>query len=249
MSLERMPDLGRKPVALVVKLPPLKKQDEDRLGPGLRELYRRGEFCDVHLVCAERRFAAHRAVLAAQSEVFKEGLATTRAPGVGPDAKQEIRLAEINNPEAVKFMLDYMYHMDADVWEDYQPRTQAINRDVLRLAENFRLPGLRERAVHWLAKDLTTGNVVERLTICEEYNLESLRGLILGQLTANKKALSEVANSTQIMQYPRLMQALLQHASGGPDLVADENNITPPVRRISGGRPSKEPTKKKMKKS
>merc|ERR1719510_704114 len=80
---------------------------------------------------------------------------------------REVRLTDISNPEAVGFMLDYMYGMDAGVWQDYNPRTQDINKDVLHLARRFRLPGLTDRAIHWLSKDLTTGNVVERLSIVE----------------------------------------------------------------------------------
>merc|ERR1711959_526964 len=73
------------------------------------------------------------------------------------------------------------------------------------------------RASYWLSKDLTTGNVVERLTICEDFELHELREKILAQLTMNKAALSEVANSPQIMTYPKLMQALLQQAAAVPD--------------------------------
>lgn len=215
MSLEKMPDLGTKPVSLTIKLPALKNSNTDRLADGLRELYKRGEFTDVALVCADRTFYAHRIVLAAESEVFKSGLATVAKEAV--DGRQEIRLAEISNPEAVKFMLDYMYQTDASVWKDYNPRTQEINKDVLRLAQAFRLPGLTERAMHWLAKDLSTGNVVEVLTICEDFGLNQLGDRILEQLTTNKKALAEVANSPQIMKYPKLMQALLQQAAAVPE--------------------------------
>eukprot|EP00435_Cladocopium_sp_Y103_P049357 s95_g14.t2 len=215
MSLEKMPDLGTKPVSLTIKLPALKNSGTDRLADGLRELYKRGEFTDVALVCADRTFYAHRIVLAAESEVFKSGLATVAKEAV--DGRQEIRLAEISNPEAVKFMLDYMYQTDASVWKDYNPRTQEINKDVLRLAQAFRLPGLTERAMHWLAKDLSTGNVVEVLTICEDFGLNQLGDRILEQLTTNKKALAEVANSPQIMKYPKLMQALLQQAAAVPE--------------------------------
>mmetsp|Transcript_69464 Transcript_69464/g.157638 ORF Transcript_69464/g.157638 Transcript_69464/m.157638 type:complete len:231 (-) Transcript_69464:85-777(-) len=214
MSIERVPELGAKPVSLSVKLPAMKHKEEDHLAEGLRELYRRGEFTDVALVCADRTLYAHRVVLAAESEVFKQGLASNPVPAKdGASARHEVRLADISNPEAVKFMLDFMYHMDASVWEDYNPRTQEINKDVLRLAQNFRLPGLTERATHWLTKDLTTGNVVERLTICEDFGLSLLAEKILEQLTCNKRALAEVAHSPQIMKYPKLMQDLLQQAA------------------------------------
>merc|ERR1719197_1156366 len=178
---------------------------------------------------------AHRAVLACQSPVFKEGLTATAAQAT-PGQRQEVRLAECSNPEAVKFMLDYMYQTDASLWDDYNPRTQEINKDVLRLAKQFCLPGLTERATYYLSKDLTTGNVVERLTICEDYELHELREKILTQLTMNKAALSEVANSPQIMTYPKLMQALLQQAAAVPD--------DPPPR----GSTPKEPPKKKGRK-
>lgn len=219
MSIERTPELGTKPVVLTVKLPAMKSSGADSLGEGLRELYRKGEFTDVALVCAERSFSAHRIVLAAKSPVLKESLGGSGvgAGSEGGGGKQEIRLVEIANPEAVNFMLDYMYQMDASVWEDYNPRTQEINKDVLRLAQMFRLPGLTERAMHWLAKDLNTGNVVERLTICEDFGLQVLSEKILEQLTYNKKALAEVANSPQIMTYPKLMQALLQKAASVPE--------------------------------
>merc|ERR1712176_1221287 len=99
----------------------------------------------------------------------------------------------------------------------YNPRTQEINRDVLSLARQFHLPGLTNRAMRWMAKDLSTGNVVERLSICEEFQLSDLSERILEQLTNNRQALAEVAHSPQIMTYPRLMQAMLQCAAGVPD--------------------------------
>merc|ERR1719235_662699 len=107
-------------------------------------------------------------------------------------------------------MLEYMYEMDQTNWRDYNPATQEINKDILRLAQRFQIPGLTQRATHWLAKDITTGNVVERLSICADFGLDVLRGKIIEQLTLNNNALREAANSPQIMKYPELMQALLQ---------------------------------------
>jgi hypothetical protein len=211
MSLDRLPQLGSKPVALSVKLPASKTEIEP-LSKGLQELYRKGEFADVLLLCAEQRFPAHKVVLASQSAVFKEGL--MNAPSTG--AQIEVRL-EIPNPEAVKFMLDYLYQLDDKDYAEFNPRTQEINRDVLSLAKQFQLPGLTNRAMRWLGKDLTTGNVVERLSLCEEFSLDDLQDRILEQLTNNRAALAEVAHSPQIMSYPKLMQAMLQCAAGAPE--------------------------------
>merc|ERR1712083_832318 len=125
----------------------------------------------------------------------------------------EGRFVDVSNPEPVKIMLDYMYHIDSSFWEDYNQRTQEITKDVMRLAQEFHLSGLQDLATHWLAKDITTGNVVERLKICEDFSLHDLRDKIIEQLTFNKRALAEVAGSSQIMKYPRLMQSLLQQAA------------------------------------
>jgi len=212
MSLDLVPELGTKSVPLTVKLSTKpKQQPTDSFTNGLREFYRKGEFSDVILRCAEQSFPAHKVVLASASSVFKEGLAG-RTGGSAAE-KEEVRVAGIENPEAVKVMLDYVYQIEDEAWDKYNPKTQEINKDVLRIAQNFALPGLTQRAMHWLAKDLTTGNVVERLTICDDFGLVDLREKILEQLTLNKKALTEVANSPQIMKYPRLMQALLQQAA------------------------------------
>jgi hypothetical protein len=211
MALERTPELGMKAVPLTVKLGHQNTQHKDSLANGLREFYRRGEFADVLLVCAERSFPAHKVVLASASAIFREGLAGRH--GDAENGREEVRVAGVENPEAVKIMLDYVYQTDSDVREDYNPRTQDINTDVLRIAQNFALPGLTQRAMHWLAKDITTGNVVGRLSICDDFGLVDLREKILEQLTLNKKALTEVANSPQIMTHPKLMLALLQQAA------------------------------------
>jgi len=220
-ALERTPELGSKPVSLTVKLPAASQLLANTLTDGLREFYRRGDLTDVALVCGDRTFLAHRAVLAAQSEVFLMGLANAPA---AKDGRQEIRLADISNPEAVKSMLDHLYGMDGS----YNPRCQEINTEVLRLAANFRLPGLTEKATHWLAKGLSTGNVVEVLTVCEEFGLASLGDRILEQLTQNRVALAEIAGSPQIMKHPKLMQALLQQAAAAHRDKDDEKVMTPP---------------------
>lgn len=243
MALARAPQLGSKPVVLNVKLGAVKLAVEP-LAQGLQELYRRGEFADVVLICAEQHYLAHRIVLAAQSEIFKTGLSQ---PLPGNGMRHEIRLSDISNPEAVKFMLNFLYQLDDKDMAEYNPRTQEINRDVLRLASQFNLPGLTHRAMRWLSKDLTTGNVVERLSICEEFGLTELTDKILEQLTHNRLALAEVAHSPQIMTYPRLMQAMLQCAAGAPEPVAD--TPAPTKGRKTEPEPEQhQPVKKKPKK-
>lgn len=214
MSVAHLPQLGSKPVVLSVKLKPAQTPADDVLSMAMQELYRTGEFTDVSILCAGQTFLAHRVVLAAQSRCLKEAFLAQPSPG--PGMRHEVRL-DVANPEAVKITLDYMYMLDEQDWAKFNPRTQAINRDVLQLAKQFDLAGLTQQAMHWLSKDLTTGNVVERLSICDEFGLSQLTDKILEQLTMNKQALAEVAHSHQIMSYPKLMQAILQCAAGASE--------------------------------
>jgi len=208
-ELDTLPTLGTKVLNLTVKYPAPKDTEPD-LATGLQGLYRTGKFADVSLVCAGQTFPAHRLVLAAKSPAFCTALADSCQPAGGC---QEIRVAEVDNPEAVKIMLDFMY----EVVQNNIPRARSIIKDVLRLAHNFQLPVLTQHATQWLSQDITTGNVVEVLAICEDFSLTDLRDRILSQLTHNKKALAEVAGSPQIMSYPKLMQSLLCQAAVAPE--------------------------------
>lgn len=212
-ELDRVPTLGTKPVKLSVNIGPLKQKE--CLSDDMRQLYKERLCCDIVIHCAEKYYPAHKSVLAARSPVFREMFAE-KVVEAGADAVQnpkEIRISNVENPEAVQMMLDFIYEVEVTDWKDYNPGTQAINKDVLRLAGCYALPSLTQRATHWLAKDITTGDVVERLAVCREFKLEVLRVKILEQLTLNKAALAEVAHGPKIMQYPELMQSLLQCAA------------------------------------
>jgi len=220
MSLESLPQLGRNPVTLTVKMPRLPERGT-QLTDAIRELYVRSELCDVMLSCCGQTFMAHRCVLAAQSPVLKQDLSAPSAPTLPQSptkatdlscavARQECRITDISNFEAVKFMLDFLYEVTGSAWDSYNPRTQDVNKDVLRLAQQFQLPGLTERAARWLAKDLNTGNVIERLAICEEFSLRDLYAKILDQVSNNRKALFEISSCPELVKHPALMQALLQ---------------------------------------
>jgi len=222
MSIARTPQLGSKPVALNVRLKTSKASGDEQLTKGLQELFRKGEFADVSLCCAEQTFLAHRAILASQSDVFKDGLSQSQPE---PGMRHEIRL-DVANPEAVKIMLDYIYMLDEKEWATFNPRTQAVNRDILQLAAQFQLQGLTKQAMYWLSQDLTTGNVVERLAICDDFGLSELSEKILQQLTNNREALAEVAHSQQIMNHPKLMQSILQCAAGAAEPEAPQQQKT-----------------------
>jgi len=139
----------------------------------------------------------------------------------------ELDVLGLNAAEGVKIMLDYMYSISTSSSWEYAPTSVEVNRDVLRLAQHFNLPHLHEHAARWLAKGLTTSNVVSRLVICEELGLGLLRDKIIEQLTAHPAGLTMVSTSAEIMKHPKILQELLiavasVHSSAGEKKAAEK---------------------------
>lgn len=204
------------PMKLKVDLGPM-PEDEPTAGvvDGLRQLFDRGELCDVVFVVAGQTFMAHRAVLAAASRGFSQPLAELSNAELNPapnDLRKELpemRLEGINNPEAVRIMLDYIYGPRQGATREYRPSSEDSNSDVLRLAQRFQLPQLQEDAACWLVQGLSTGNVIGRLAACEEFGLTEVRTRILEQLTANPEVLFTLVQNPEIRSVPAVLQDLL----------------------------------------
>jgi len=204
---------------LEVDLGPMPNEDSRAfLLSGLRSLLDRREFCDVALVAAGgESFPAHRAVLAASSTAFRE-----RLPKLGaakPSACEEahglpvLRL-DVQHPEAVSYLLDCVYGADAkeddmNAEHSYNPSSEEANLDVLKLARELGIPALEDQAARWLARGLTTSNILNRLAACEEYGLTEVKDKILEQLTANTDALYELVSDPSVKAVPGVLQDLL----------------------------------------
>merc|ERR1719310_984510 len=106
-------------------------------------------------------------------------------------------------------MIDYIYDMDQSTWKDYNPLTQEINKDVLRLG------------------------------ICAEFSLDVLRGKLIEQLVLNRAALQEVAHSPQIMKFPELMQALLQQTAASGKRESESALVLAPAAKKLKNSPEK----------
>jgi len=200
-----------------MKMPPIKDTHDDaRLFDVFRDLYMRGELLDVAIVCEGKRWGAHRVVLAAHSDIFRNELSSTP---VGFGNCPEISFTGVANAEAVKVMLDYLYKVDIAIWEERNMRSlPGTAANVICLARHFHLPGLEGIACRWLMVGITTHNVLQRLEMCEELGLEDTRSKILKQLAKDKEALADVSNSKQLMQNPHLLHDLLKQASvPGPE--------------------------------
>jgi len=142
--------------------------------------------------------------------VVAEANASMVEASAEPPAQQlKLRVNGIASSEAVKILLSYVYQVGTGTAWEFNPTNVDVDKDVLHLARHFQLDHLHENAARWLIGGLSTHNVVERLVICEEFQLGSLREKMLEQLAAFPDALSIVSNNSSILKHPKIMQDLL----------------------------------------
>lgn len=175
-------------------------------GGGLRGLLERREFCDVTLVAGGQTFSAHSLVLAAVSPSFHQQIQQEYSKGM---RAVTIELSNVSHPEAVRDMLACLYGPFGIDVRDSFCKTELANRDALLLAQNYQIPQLREQVSRWLAKNLTTQNVLGRLVLCEEFGLVEVREKILEQLIADPNALPMLARHPEVTKVPKVLQDLL----------------------------------------
>merc|ERR1712039_404361 len=146
------------------------------------------------------------AVLAAVSSPFHQCL---NGLAMEPGKPIVLKLDDISEPDAVQAMIDGIYGTSGGAAVDYNPVSEAVNADVLRLAQRFQIGELEARAARWLAQKLTTANVLGRLVACEEFGLIHVRDNILEQLIANPDALFVLTKDPEITKVPAVLQDLL----------------------------------------
>ncbi|OLQ04538.1 hypothetical protein AK812_SmicGene12385 [Symbiodinium microadriaticum] len=93
------------------------------------------------------------------------------------------------------------------------------------------------KAARWLAKNLTTANLLDRLAACEEFGLQDVKEKILEQLTANTDVLYEMVSNPSVRSVPGVLQDLLLR-------VLQLLGCGPPQPRIGGTATKDQPLKK-----
>jgi len=165
------------------------------------------------------------------------GSPAAASPGRASPAEapgREFRISAASNHEAVQLLLDFVYELG----NTHTPSLpNEIVKDVLRLADMYKLPGLTQHAAAWLCKDATTDDILERMSVCRDFGLDTLRSKLLEALHANKTALKQIVTDPKVLQYPELMQSLLKQVAG-PQPESDPEPDDEP----------KAPSKKKAKK-
>mmetsp|Transcript_23235 Transcript_23235/g.75132 ORF Transcript_23235/g.75132 Transcript_23235/m.75132 type:complete len:271 (+) Transcript_23235:246-1058(+) len=164
-------------------------------------MFEEASLADVEVVCkvgAGCGFRAHRLILAARSPVFKAMFTTSM---------REKRLGKVEiddvSPEAIKCMLDFVY-------KDECPNLSEENiLDVLKIANKYDMPRLRNISLEFMAQNSRSDNSVEFLAACDRYNLTEFKHMLLSALVDNPAALHECLHGQSLDAHPDLMKQLL----------------------------------------
>ncbi|KAK5693752.1 hypothetical protein LTR17_025063 [Elasticomyces elasticus] len=121
---------------------------------GLQDLYTTGAHSDLTLVCGGRSFKIHKAVLHAQSSVFR-----TMLTGSFAEASLSSFPLPDDSPDSLEVLLCYMYH---DKYLNYSGRNYYYDPQVdspkaivhaYAIADKYDVPGLQLLASQRLAED------------------------------------------------------------------------------------------------
>ena len=129
------------------------------------ELYDEKEFVDVKIVCNEKTFPCHKAVLACKSEVFKT-MIRNKSLTEKQAAVMEIEEKDFNS-ETMEQVLFYFYHGKVQ-------DTKMINTDLLRAADKYETIGLIDMCTKYLESNLSLDNALDILVSAELTNQKAL---------------------------------------------------------------------------
>ena len=129
------------------------------------KLYYDKEFADVKIVCVDKTFDCHKAVLSCQNEVFKT-MIKNKASTEKQAALMEIYENDVNSI-TMEQLLFYVYH-------EKVKDIQMINTDLLRAADKYNVLSLFDMCVKYLQSNLSLENALDVLVSAELINQKNL---------------------------------------------------------------------------
>ena len=141
------------------------KEELENLNNFAGQLHDEKEFVDVKIVCNEKTFDGHKAVLSCRSEVFKTIIRNKSL------TEKQAAVMEINendfNSETMEQVLFYFYHGNVQ-------NNEMINTDLLRAADKYEVVGLMDICAKYLESNLSLENALDVLVAAELTNQKAL---------------------------------------------------------------------------
>ncbi|XP_015260566.1 PREDICTED: kelch-like protein 7 isoform X1 [Cyprinodon variegatus] len=129
----------------------------------MAEMRKQGALCDVTLVVQERRFAAHRLVLAAGSEFFRLMFTTNMMESVSP----EVELKGVD-PEIIELLIDYIYTAEIKI------NVRNV-QSLLHVASQYQIQPVQAMCEEFLMEKVNVTNCMGIWALAHAFYCEGLR--------------------------------------------------------------------------
>ena len=139
------------------------KQDMPPLHHGLKNFLDSEQYVDVTIISGDKKFKAHKAVLASQSPVFKSMLETE----MKEKKSSTIEISD-TDPDVISAMLSYLYTGSA-------PNMETMAEELLIIANKYQILELLALCEKKLLSNITVANVVDLLILADMHNAKDLK--------------------------------------------------------------------------
>ena len=175
------------------KLPP-----ENPAITAMKSLLEDKLFTDVTIMCGDKEFKVHKAVLASQSPVFKKMF-------VSDMKEKQTSLVEISdiNPAVLSDMVAYLYTGTA-------PNIHTLAKDLLAVADKYELTPLFNQCENTLNSEIKISNAVDLFLLADLHNAAYLKKNCLHFIYQN---LSEISLTSQWKQLKQTSKQCEERAS------------------------------------
>ncbi|XP_014669030.1 PREDICTED: kelch-like protein 26 [Priapulus caudatus] len=161
------------------------------------DLWQDGALCDVILKVDDRQFPAHRLLLAASSEYFKQLFLNK---DLSANDQFEISLRGVSG-DAVDLLLRGLYTGNIPLYERYL-------LDILAASRHLKLQSITSAVEKHILSSLCVDNCLRRLPMCFSHGLNAAVGRALEIAAANFDEVSDLSDFTALS--PECVLALLQ---------------------------------------
>ena len=169
------------------------------MGSGMGNMLTEGLFSDVTVVADERKFPAHRAILAQRSEVFRKMF--------------EVNMTEKHNQHVVikDLSADAVSDLLTFIYTDAAPNIKEVAPELLAAAEKYNISRLKAVCEEELAKSLDVDNVINRLIASEMYRAFQLKDAALHWISKHAPDVVKTASWKPFCeQHPELVTAICE---------------------------------------
>ena len=146
---------------------------------------------DVKIVCNEKTFDGHKAVLSCRSEVFKT-MIRNKSLTEKPVAVMEINEKDFNS-ETMEQVLFYFYHGNVQ-------DTKMINTNLLRAADKYEVVRLMDMCASYLESNLSLENALDILVTSELTNQKGLFNSAAKFVRENKGKMSKTGAYKEMLE-------------------------------------------------